>query len=172
MFVRVLNECGYDEAMAGLALSYNRGIDEMPAVALKLCGLDRGHNKFLESVIVWFLVQAPRDWWQQFDTYRVGVTKQSQSTMHTLMQRDLTQSDFERPIYAATLERLNELRRSGDFVQLKTELPEGFLQTRVVCANYKSLRNIILQRESHKLAEWHQFIADVKAGVAHPELLP
>ncbi|MCK9240314.1 hypothetical protein [Desulfocurvus sp.] len=55
-------------------------------MAEKLAPLDKGHNKVLESMCVWLDVRMPRYWWQEFDTYRVGVTKQSESTMHILIR--------------------------------------------------------------------------------------
>ena len=83
MNVTVLNEAGYQEALLGLSLSYEQSLDKMPAVAERLAQRDNGHNKFLESIVVWLDVIAPRYWWQEFDTYRIGVSKQSSSTMHT-----------------------------------------------------------------------------------------
>jgi len=172
MYVKLLAEEGYSQALLGLSLSYHQTLEAMPEVALTLAGKDGGHNKFLEAIQVWLDIQAPRYWWQQFDTYRVGITKQSESTMHTLTQRLLTTADFEGFIPAATIERLNVLIADCDMAQLKRELPEAFLQRRVVCLNYKALRNIILQRYQHRLAEWQYFISRVYLQIGHPELLP
>ncbi len=167
MKVQVLREAGYEEALLGLSLSYNQPIEKMSRVADRLYCHDDGHNKFLESIVVWLDVAAPRYWWQQFDTYRVGMTKQSESTMHTLMKRPLTQEDFEHPIHTATLEHLNDLIAARDFETVKVELPEGFLQRRVVCTNYKVLRHIINQRLRHRLPEWAFFCQEVAARLHH-----
>lgn len=157
MKIRVLREAGYEEALLGLSLSYNQPTEKMARVADRLYSHDDGHNKFLESIAVWLDIVAPRYWWQQFDTYRVGMTKQSQSTMHTLMKRLLVQEDFEQPIHPATLEHLNDLIAQRAFETVKLELPEGFLQRRIVCTNYKVLRHIVAQRKRHRLPEWVQF---------------
>ena len=37
-------------------------------------------------------------------------------------------------------------------------LPESWLQTRTITMNYEVIRNIVHQRENHKLTEWHKFI--------------
>lgn len=161
MKIHVLREAGYYEAMLGLSLSYNRPVAEMEDVALKLCNKDGGHNKFLESIVVWLDITAPRYWWQQFDTYRVGVTKQSESTMHTILKRPLTQDDFEGDIHPDTLAHLNLLIEGKEFDQVKRELPESFLQRRVVCTNYKALRHMINQRYNHKLSEWRWFCEEM-----------
>ena len=155
--VRIISEHGFDEAALGLSLSYEREADNMPPVMRRLYAADGGHNKFLESIYLWIDVTAPRHFWQQFDTYRVGITKQSGSTMHTLTRRPVTQADFETAIPDETLARLNALIAAKDLHALKNELPEGYLQRRIVCLNYKALRNIIAQRRTHRNKPWQVF---------------
>lgn len=171
MKVEILREAGYNEALLGLSLSRKKPIKAMHAVALKLHGKDGGHNKFLESICVWLDIAMPRYWWQQFDTYRIGMTKQSESTMYTVLHRPLTQMDFARPIWRSTLIRLNTLIEIRSFDQLKLELPEGFLQRRIAMTNYKTLRNMINQRKNHKLDEWRFFCAEILDQVKRPELI-
>ena len=171
MKVTVLGEQGYTWALLGLSLSHNQPVENMEEVAGKLLALGGSHIKYLESIYVWLDITAPRYWWQQLDTYRVGVTKQSGSTMHTILKRPLELEDFERPIAYATLRRLNLLIEMKHFDQLKNDLPEGFLQRRVVKTNYQTLRRMIQQRTGHKLQQWKVFIDAVLGGVEHPELL-
>ncbi len=168
MKVEILHEAGYDIAMLGLSLSYNRPVEEMSKASKKLYRKDGGHNKFLESIVVWLDITAARYWWQQFDTYRVGMTKQSGSTMHTIMQRELTHEDFE-DIPLSSLEAINNYIRAGDFDVVKGVLPEGFLQRRICCTNYQTLRRIVKQRRSHRLQEWQIFINAVLGQVEHKE---
>jgi len=174
MIVIILHEHGYDEAMLGLSLSHGQPVDKMPHIAERLCqnqSSDSGHLKFLESISVWLDITAPRYWWPQFDTYRLGVTKQSDSTMHNLMKHELTLDDFEDPLPFGWMGTLNEMIKQKKFDELKNALPEGFLQRRVVCCNYKSLRHIIEQRGNHRLGTWEQFISEVARQLAHPEFL-
>lgn len=172
MKISILKECGHNEALLGLGLSYGiTGDTELSAidnfrlddVALRLAPKDGGHNKFLESIQVWLDVTAPRYWWQEADTYRLS-TKQSASTMHTIGRRYLEQSDFAMPIDDTNLMKINELvaqygstKTIESLIQLKNMLPEGFLQRRIWNVNYKVLRNIIQQRQNHRLPEWKQF---------------
>lgn len=79
-------EAGYTSAMFGLAKSYKISVDVAKNVAMKLFKKDGGHNKFLEQIILWIDVRAPRYFWQEADTYRIGTSKQSESTMHTLIK--------------------------------------------------------------------------------------
>ena len=171
MNVRLLEEHGHDSALLGLSMSYNQDPERMDSVAGRLCFKGDGHNKFLESIVVWLDVDAPRYFWQQFDTYRAGVSKQSQSTMHTMTSRTLRQEDFASPIPAAHLAHLNRLIEEKDWEAVKHDLPESFLQRRVVCLNYMALQRMIRQRSSHRLAEWRSFIDAVLRQVKHPEWL-
>lgn len=170
MEVSVLEEQGYNYALLGLSLSYNQDYSKMPKVAQKLASKDGGHNKFLETIVVWLDIRAPRFWWQQFDTFRIGVTKQSESTMHTMMQRKLEPDDFE-DITLTSLEAINNYIRAGDFDLVKSLLPEGFLQRRIVCTNYKALRHIVGQRKNHRLKQWHVFCRELMMQLEHPEYL-
>ncbi len=171
MKVRILEEHGYRAAMLGLSLSYGGDPQRMPKVADRLRFLGDGHNKFLESIVLWLDVTAARYFWQQFDTYRIGVSKQSQSTMHTITAHPLTGEDFEHPVPDAILHHLNALIAQGARDQVKWALPESFLQRRIVCLNYMALQRIIRQRASHRLKDWQAFIAQVLEQVEHPELL-
>lgn len=173
MKIKILKESGFEEAMLGLSLSYNveKTQDEVETIAVKLCNKDGGHNKFLETMIVWLDINAPRYWWQQYDTYRVGTTKQSGSTMHTITKKPLTQKDFETEIPIVFLDILNAAINNKDFDKLKNILPEGFLQRRIVCTNYKTIRNMIIQRKTHKLKEWSYFCDIIKDGLKYNKLL-
>ena len=193
MSVVVKDINGVEAAVYGIGLSYGitsqdfilsadkKEYEELLEVATKLFNradklapLDGGHNKFLETIILNVSIQAPRYWWQEFDTYR-HLSKQSDSTMHTITKRDLTQEDFVRPIYECTLQKLNgaigyynhvvdPTIKQEIFEEIKTNLPEGFLQTRMVRLDAMSLRNMYKQRKNHKLKEWQVFFEGIKVS--------
>jgi len=171
MKLKILEEHGYESALLGLSLSYNTDPDDMSAVAAKLRFKGDGHNKFLESIVVWLDITAPRYFWQQFDTYRIGTTKQSESTMHTMTRSRLTQEHFEHPIPEAQLDFLNGLVIESDWERVKWNLPESFLQRRIVCTNYMALQRMIRQRETHRLTEWREFVRMLLEQAQRPELL-
>lgn len=185
MQVTKLAEAGYEAALVGLAHNKKQEPQRMEVVARKLAGLDGGHNKFLESMVLWLDVRAPRYWWQEADTFRLS-TKQSESTMHTLTQ-ELLAIDIHDPASVdafiagnfepdscsrQTLEWIYEAAQGNDLLQVKRKLPEGFLQKRMWCMSYKTLRNIILQRRSHRLPHWKEFIRQTLAVADHSDLLP
>ena len=181
MSVAVLKVSGLEEALFGLSLSH--GVADAPFVAgsetfqkvykiaKKLSQKDGGHNKFLESIMVWIDVVAPRYWWQEADTYRIS-SRQSSSTIHTISKRLLSQEDFTENLMGELLTHINycivtlqdaktQEEKKKRLHTLKNALPEGFLQRRVWCMSLKTLRNIILQRANHKLVHWQIFINEV-----------
>lgn len=166
MKVTILQEAGVAPALQGLALSYNS--EPSMRVANKLAHKQGGHNKFLESVQVWIDITAPRYFWQQFDTYRVGTTKQSESTMHRLMKNDISADMFEGGCHFEILPYLQDWYRGGNFDALKKHLPESFLQRRIVNTNYKVLQNMEMQRRGHKLVEWPIFLDAILDQVKFP----
>ena len=168
MKVIKLKEAGYEEALLGLALSYES--EPSPKVAERLAHRQGGHNKFLESIIVWLDVTAPRYWWQQADTYRL-TSKQSGSTMHTLMRRELAQDDFEGFVLNSWIRDLNEMIDHKRFEDVKRHLLESFLQRRIWRLDYKTLQNMYSQRITHKLPEWQYFLNEVVRQLEYPEFV-
>lgn len=52
------------------------------------------HRKYLRQIFVSMDITAPFYWWKDFDTYKVGVTADSCSTMHKLTSKPITLDDF------------------------------------------------------------------------------
>ena len=53
------------------------------------------HRKFLRQIFVSVDITAPLYWWKEFDTYKVGTTANSTSTMHTIQKKPITLDCFE-----------------------------------------------------------------------------
>ena len=134
------------------------------------------HAKYRRMIKVYFDIQAPLYWWKEFDTYKVGTTTNSCSTMHTIHKRDLTLDDFaidhltecNLNLLTLIIKNINDARR--DFVEAEDSgaakeawwqmiqlLPSSFLQKRTVEVNYEVLSNIYRFRKNHKLDEWREF---------------
>jgi len=134
------------------------------------------HRKYMRQILICMDITAPLYWWKQFDTYKVGTTANSCSTMHTIAKKEFTLDDFsfddknrkeEIPIeyFLPMLQQLNGLRDSYLETKDKTVwrlliqlLPEAYNQKRTVTMNYEVAANIIHQRRNHKLQEWNTFI--------------
>lgn len=180
----ILKEEGHELALRGMAYSYkDRAIDPEDwwkgqyAKAAKraplLAPMDGGHNKFLRQIQLWIDIEAPRSWWSEFDTYKVGTVAQSESTMHTLAKRPPTYADFEEGTTQATMDcfinQWEELK--SNITTLKENLPEGYLQRRLVTMNYDNLRNIVKQRENHRYIRWGSFIDHLLFQIKRPDYL-
>ena len=141
------------------------------------------HRKYLRQIFICLDITAPLYWWKEFDTYKVGTTSNSCSTMHTLHKRDLTPEDFSisyldgetLATFNEYLAMLNGLRRSYIVTQNKNDwykmiqlLPSSFNQKRTITMSMENVVNIIKQREHHKLNEWHILVDVLKNNtIAH-----
>ena len=131
--------------------------------------------KFMRQIQVWADVTMPRYWWSEFDTYKVGTSANSTSTMHKLFnkQSEVTLDLFEycddnKDIIMNIIDELNLLRDRYFETSIQSEkdeilkiakqiLPEGYLNMRTVNVNYAVLRNIVQQRKYHRLKkEWQK----------------
>ena len=54
------------------------------------------HSKFMRMINVSCDIIAPRYWWTEYDTYKVGTVRNSCSTMHKISAKEFEQSDFSR----------------------------------------------------------------------------
>lgn len=135
------------------------------------------HRKFMRQVFVSMDIVAPLYWWKEFDTYKVGTTADSCSTMHKIHAKEFTIDDFshEHLLQVAedslmgTIDTLNEYRVF--FIETKDKkywwqmiqlLPSSYNQRRTVTMNYENVVNMIRQREFHKLDEWREFVRILK----------
>lgn len=130
------------------------------------------HRKFLRQIFVSVDITAPLYWWKEFDTYKVGTTANSCSTMHRIHAKEFTVEDFsvehllaENAVYfGKTIERLNNARNK--FLETKNKeywwqmiqlLPTSYNQKRTVTMTYENLLNMLKYRRGHKLDEWRMF---------------
>ena len=61
------------------------------------------HRKFMRQIFVSVDITAPLYWWKEFDTYKVGTTSNSTSTMHKLASTPITMDCFEIDDYDKSL---------------------------------------------------------------------
>lgn len=52
------------------------------------------HRKYLRQIFVSMDITAPLYWWKEFDTYKVGTTADSCSTMHKIHAKEFELDDF------------------------------------------------------------------------------
>lgn len=131
------------------------------------------HRKFLRQIFVSVDITAPLYWWKEFDTYKVGTTANSCSTMHKIHDKEFTLDDFSvehlnddvlnKP-FKDIISCLNFFRQlyiqdhdKDNWWQMIQLLPSSYNQKRTVTMNYENLLNIYETRRNHKLDEWRDF---------------
>lgn len=180
---------GWEAAIRGMRNSFNSwdksdsrynadsGIYEVGPADIEL--MDRlsrsgpSHAKFLRYINVTLDITAPRYWWAEMDTYKVGTVRNSCSTMHKVQAKEFERADFscehldEESLAALdTLisvmnrarDRFNNCgKNKDDWWQMIQLLPASLNQKATVQLNYQVLQNIYFTRKDHRLDEWHTF---------------
>ena len=94
------------------------------------------HAKVVRGIMVYAEINAPRYWWQEMDTYRIGTDRlSSESTMH-IQGKGMSEEEL---------------------LKMKGDLTEGTMQKRVQVFSYQCLRRIYFQRRNHRLPHWREF---------------
>ena len=131
------------------------------------------HAKFLRYINVTLDITAPRYWWAEMDTYKVGTVRNSCSTMHKVQAKEFERADFscehldEESLAALdTLisvmnrarDRFNNCgKNKDDWWQMIQLLPASLNQKATVQLNYQVLQGIYETRKNHRLDDWHDF---------------
>lgn len=143
----------------------------------RLAAAGSEHAKYRRMLPVWVTITAPRYWWTEYDTYKVGTVANSCSTMHKIAAKEFTLDDFSHErLWSTALEQLkrtietmnafrnayNHSAAEGGYKkelwwQMIQLLPQSYNQRRTLLLNYEVLATIYRQRKDHKLAEWHTF---------------
>lgn len=153
----------------------------------------KDHRKFVRMITVSFDVIAPMYWWKEVDTYKIGTTANSTSTMHKIHSKEFSISDFstehlngdEYGVYENSIEALNLIIGVLNFYRrkfIKTKdkqywwqmiqlLPSSYNQTRTITLNYEVLANMYHSRHNHKLDEWVKFCEWIEDCLPYSEFI-
>lgn len=147
-------------------------------LAKRLCAAGSDHRKFIRQIFVSVDLTAPLYWWKEFDTYKVGTTANSTSTMHKIHAKPFSAADFscERMLpeareslegTIATLESLRlrylETKDKEIWYSIIQLLPSSYNQMRTCTMTYENLVSMYFARRHHKLDEWHTYCAWIEA---------
>ena len=146
-------------------------------LAQKLCRGGQPHRKFARQIMVSMDITAPLYWWKEFDTYKVGVTANSTSTMHKIHSKPIEASDFScdklspeglavfndfLKYIEAKRVKFVEGKKKEDWYEIIQTLPSSYNQTRTVTLDYENLYTMYEWRNGHKLDEWRSFCGVIK----------
>lgn len=130
------------------------------------------HRKYLRMMQVYARITLPLYVLKELDTYKIGTTSNSCSTMHKIQAKEFTREDFSCEHLSEyslntlddTIKALNhyrerylETKNKDDWWQMIQLLPSSYNQTRNFSFSYEALASIYKQRRHHKLDEWHDF---------------
>lgn len=167
----VMNDCESAKECHDGKLGYCIGVNDFELMK-KLCKAGTDHRKFMRMIVVYADVYAPRYWWAEYDTYKIGTVANSCSTMHKIHDKEFTLDDFSceelygdfKVMLMYTIVHLNLARENYNkfkdkkyWWQMIQLLPSSYNQKRTIMLNYEVLANIYKSRKNHKLDEWHEF---------------
>lgn len=145
-------------------------------LALRLIRAGSDHRKFMRQIFVSVDITAPLYWWKEFDTYKVGTTANSTSTMHKIHAKPIELTDFSMDnievddyielvdMFINVVADCEQLRQK--FVETKDKkywraliqlLPSSYNQTRTCTLTFENLYHMYYSRNNHKLVEWREF---------------
>lgn len=147
-------------------------------LAKRLCAAGSDHRKFIRQIFVSVDLTAPLYWWKEFDTYKVGTTANSTSTMHKIHAKLFSAADFScermlpeaRESLEGTIAALEALRLR--YLETKDKavwysiiqlLPSSYNQMRTCTMTYENLVSMYFARRHHKLDEWHDYCAWIES---------
>jgi hypothetical protein len=150
-------------------------------LALNLIKAGNDHSKFMRQIFVCMDIYAPEYWWKEYETYQVGTTENSTSTMHKITSRLLTENDFSIDTWdgedIGMLNNINELiwqyQQNPDktvWRKIIQKLPMTFNYLRTCTMNYQVLRNMYFARRNHRLQEWKDFCTMIE-GLPYSNLI-
>ena len=143
-------------------------------LAKKLIRGGGSHRKFLRHIKIWAELRLPRYIWTELDTYKVGTVRVSESTVHTITKKPISQDDFISSTFPSRIVELNQLislyaqesdvsKKRDLHKKIKANLPEGFLQSSIFSANYETLIRIWIERRNHRLEEWQEICSWIES---------
>lgn len=173
--------CKFDPNWCGMTPEYVVGEADLKLMQ-KLYKAGPEHRKYLRQIFVSMDITAPLFWWKEANTYKVGTTSDSCSTMHKITAKEFDINDFSHD----TLEELkgdeyntawqnwinliqelnyyrnkyNETKNKLYWRQIIEKLPSSYNQKRTYTMSYENVVNMIHQRKGHKLDEWNIFVYD------------
>ncbi len=145
-------------------------------LARKLCLAGSTHRKFIRQIFVTMDITAPLYWWKEFDTYKVGTTANSTSTMHKIHSKSIEMNDFSYDkLGEESLKVFNDFvgyietkrlkyldnKDKRDWEEIIQLLPSSYNQMRTCTMDYENLINMYEVRKNHKLQEWRDFCDEI-----------
>lgn len=136
--------------------------------SLANCKMGTGHDNFLNGIIVQFDLTFSIKAWVELQRYHFIDFVSSQSTMHCISKMDIKPmcNDYVSDAVIAEVERLKQVyladKTDDNYLRLLYNIPTGFELTARMTTNYRELKTMYAQRNTHRLPDWHVFCDFIK----------
>lgn len=151
----------FEDEMVRLGKYYRRG------KALGQVESGSGHNSLYKGVTFNMVIKFPLYWLKQYQRYHFTDVVSSQSTMHKILEFDLS-TMFSEEVDPRCIEILEDLKNEYNnetdkekkkeiWRKIINSTPDGLHMCMGIQMNYLQAVSMYNQRKSHKLEEWRVF---------------
>lgn len=148
---------------AGIREVEDKDINRGEKLVKATLGGNTAHHQFLTGIRVNFDLTFTNKAWVEAERYRFLEFVSSQSTMHRITKFNLD-NQYIKHVDPRVIEIMRELVNAynenptpENYLKVLYTNPAGFKITARMTTNYRSLRNIYIQRKNHRLPEWRAF---------------
>lgn len=137
--------------------------------ALAQCKPGTGHDNFMLGIRVAFDISFTMKCMVEEERYHFFETVTCNSTMHRITKFDLDKAycKYVDPRMIAVMKELvcnyNDDPTEENMLRVLYNNPAGFIYTMRITTNYRQLKTIYLQRQTHRLPEWREFCGWIKS---------
>lgn len=148
---------------AGMREVEDKDISRGEKLVKATLGGNTAHHQFLTGIRVNFDLTFTNKAWVEAERYRFLEFVSSQSTMHRITKFNLDNQYIRYvdprviKIMQELVDAYNENPTPENYLKVLYTNPAGFKITARMTTNYRSLRNIYIQRKNHRLPEWRAF---------------
>ena len=148
---------------AGMREVEEKDINRGEKLVRATLGGNTAHHQFLTGIRVNFDLTFTNKAWVEAERYRFLEFVSSQSTMHRITKFNLDNQYIKYvdprviKIMQELVDAYNENPTPENYLKVLYTNPAGFKITARMTTNYRSLRNIYIQRKNHRLPEWRAF---------------
>ena len=182
--VRIKNAVVYDLEESIAASKYPMQIEPDPtqtaltqtAVRLAQSPAGQGHDNWLNGVRVAFDICITAKCLVEWERYHFQDIVSCNSTMHRITRFDIDQA-YCQYVDNLMVERMHTLvdeynanPTPENYLRVLYSNPAGFTYTMRVTTDYRQLKTMLTQRETHRLPEWREIASWIRA-LPHSELI-
>ncbi len=137
---------------------------------LALSEKGEGHDQFLTGIRVHFTISCSKKMWVELERYRFVDYVERISAIDNIIYYGARVAPHAMEVDPGVMDKLDELREKfiktrdiKDYLILRASIPAGYEDTVRVGTNYRSLKTMYHQRNTHRLPEWHSFCKFIEA---------